>query len=69
METIRYRPVIDFPEGYRPEGIHNFDYGFLDEHTCKSLYLAGKIDDNWTIEVHIPDEDTLIEKPSTLFNK
>lgn len=59
METIRYRPV-------RNDGI---THGYLSEYICKKLYRAGKIDDTWDIEVHIPDEDTLIEKPSTLWTK
>ena len=70
---LRYRPIkagkpvcelVDKPE--------IFDYGFLDHDTCKKLYLAGRIDDSWDIEIYIPEQDkimTTTEKPSVLWNK
>ena len=58
MEKIRYRPVKDMVV-----------YPALLEDDCKALYLNGEIDDNWIVEIHIPDEDTLHEIPSTLWNR
>ena len=69
METIRYRPMLTEKIGEAGGYYVLSNLGLLDEHTCKNLYLAGRIDDTWDIEVHIPGEATLTEKPSTLFNK
>ena len=58
METIRYIPRKDMQV-----------YPALIEEDCKALYLSGEIDDNWDIIIHISDEETLTEKPGTLWNR
>ena len=66
MEKPRFRPVKRYGRKRNKPAIK---YGVLDERTCKTLYLSGRIDDTWDIEIHIPDEDTLYEKPGVLWNR